>query len=257
MSKFADKLQSLSKSSITPIGFHPSVSELKGPTMLLITGLSGTQVKEAKILADVKADAGLILSEGPSAKVVKQMVEAAGDIPLGVFVKGTSEEEINELTSVGCDFVVFDIKAAAAVLHKEGVGKFLMIEPSLDQGLVRAINSLEVDGVFISSRGGDSFVAVEHLLVCRRFVELLEKPVIMALSSVVTKAELTSLWQVGVDGVIAPPGHSVEALTELKRMINDLPRGARGRRTKAGVVLPRYGGNVTEEEEGDEEEEDI
>ena len=255
MSKFVDKLQSLSKSSITPIGFHSSVSELKSPVMLLIVGLSGTQVKEAKIVADVNADAGLILSEGPSAKVVKQMVEAVGNVPLGVFMRGMSEEKINELASVGCDFVVFDIKIPAAVLHKEGVGKFLMIEPSLDQGLVRAINSLEVDGVFISSRGGDSFVAVEHLLVCRRFVELLEKPVMITLPSLVTKTVLTNLWQVGVDGVVAPSTQSVEALAELKKMTSDLPRGARGRRAKAGVVLPHYGGGVAEEE--DEEQEEI
>jgi len=255
MSKFVDKLQSLSKSSTTPIGFHPSVSELKSPTMLLIAGLSGTQVKEAKIVADVNADAGLILDEGPSAKIVRQMVEAVGDIPLGVFVKGMSEEKINELASLGCDFVVFDIRIPAAVLHKEEVGKFLMIEPSLGQGFVRAINSLEVDGVFISSRGEDSFVAVEHLLVCRRFVELLVKPVIMALPSLVTKAELTSLWQAGVDGVVAPPAQSVEALAELKKVIGDLPRGARGRRAKAGVILPHYGGGVAMEE--DEEQEEI
>ena len=254
MSKFVDKLQSLSKSSTTPIGFHPSGAELKSPAMLLIAGLSETQVKEAKIVADVNADAGLILSEGPSAKIVKQVVEAVGNVPLGVFVKGMSEEKINELASVGCDFVVFDIKIAAAVLSKKEVGKFLMIEPSLDQGLVRAINSLEVDGVFINSRDGDSFVAVEHLLVCRRFVELLEKPVIMALPSLVTKAELTSLWQVGVDGVVAPSAHSVEALAELKKMTSDLPGGARGRRSKAGVVLPHYGGGVATEEDEEEEE---
>ena len=255
MSKFVDKLRSLSKSSTTPIGFHPSISELKGPAMLLIGGLSGTQVKEAKIVADVNTDAGLILSEGPSAKIVRQMVEAAGDVPLGVFVKGMSEEKINELVSLGCDFVVFDIRIPAAVLHKEEVGKFLMIEPSLDQGFARAINSLEVDGVFISSKGGDSFVAVEHLLVCRRFVELLEKPVIMALPTLVTKAELTSLGQAGVDGIVAPPTQSVEALAEIKKMIGDLPRGARGRRAKADVKLPQYGGVVAGEE--DEEQEEI
>jgi len=255
MSKFVDKLQSLSKSSTTPIGFHPSVSELKSPAMLLIAGLSGTKVNEAKIVADVNADAGLILDEGPSVRIVRQMVEAVGDIPVGVFVKGMSEEKINELASLGCDFLVFDIKAAAAVLYKEEVGKFLMIAPSLDQGFVRAINSLEVDGVFISSRGEDSFVAVEHLLVCRRFVELLEKPVIMALPTLVTKAELTSLGQAGVDGVVAPPTQSVEALAELKKMIGDLPRGARGRRAKADVKLPQYGGVVAGEEEDEEQEE--
>jgi hypothetical protein len=257
MSKFVDKLQSLSKSSTTPIGFHPSVSGLKSPTMLLIVGLSGTQVKEAKIVADVNADAGLILSESQSAKVVKQMVEAVGNVPLGIFVKGMSEEKINELASVGCDFVVFDIRIPATVLHKEGVGKFLMIEPSLDQGLVRAINSLEIDGVFISTRGGDSFVAVEHLLICRRFVELLEKPVMITLPSLVTKTVLTNLWQVGVDGVVAPSAQSVEALSELKKMISDLPRGARGRRAKTGVVLPHYGGGGGVAEEEDEEQEEI
>jgi hypothetical protein len=255
MSKFVDKLQSLSKSSTTPIGFHPSVSELKSPAILLIAGLSGTQVKEAKIVADVNADAGLILSEGPSARIVRQMVEAGGDIPLGIFVKGVSEEKINEFASLGCDFLVFDIKTATVVLHKEEIGKFLMIEPALDQGFARAINSLEIDGVFISSRSEDSFIAVEHLLVCRRFVELLEKPVIITLPSLVTKAELTSLWQAGADGVVSPPAQSVEALAELKKMIGGLPRGARRRRTKADVKLPHYGGLVASEE--DEEQEEI
>jgi len=226
--------------------------------MLLIAGLSGTKVNEAKIVADGNADAGLILSEGPSARIVKQMVEAVGDIPLGVFAKGMSEEKINKLASLGGDFLVFDIKTAATVLHKDGIGKFLMIEPSLDQGFVRAINGLEVDGVFISNRGEDSFVAVEHLLVCQRFVELLEKPVIMTLPFSVTKAELTSLWQAGVDGIVAPLAQSVEALTELKKMIDDLPRGARGRRAKADVKLPQYGGLVAGEEgEEDEEQEEI
>jgi hypothetical protein len=255
MSKFVDKLQSLSKSSTTPIGFHPSISKIKSPAMLLIAGLSGTKVKEAKIVAGANIDAGLILSEVPSARAVKQIFEAVGNIPLGVFVKGMSEEKINELASLGCDFVVFDIRIPAAVLHKDKVGKFLMIEPSLDQGFARAINSLEVDGVFISNRGEDSFVAVEHLLVCRRFVELLEKPVIMALPSSVTKAELTSLWQAGVDGVVAPSTQPVEALAELKKMIGALPRGARGRRAKADVKLPHYGGLVAGEE--DEEQEEI
>jgi hypothetical protein len=253
MSKFVDRLQSLSKSSATPIGFHPSVSEPTSLSMLLIAGLSGTQIKEAKDIADANADAGLILSEGSSGRIVKQLVEAAGDVPIGVFVAGMSEKEMDELPAMGCDFVVFDIQAATAVLHKEGVGRFLMIEPSLDQGLARAINSLEVDGVFISSRGGESFVGVRDLLVCQRFVELLEEPVIMALPSVATKADLASLWQAGADGVVAPSTQSVETLGELKKMISGLPRGVRGRRAKAGAMLPHYGVAVAEEAEEEEE----
>jgi len=252
MSKFVDKLQELSKSSTSPIGFHADVSQIRSPAMLLIVGLSGAPVKEAKIVTDVNADAGFILSEGTSAQVVRQLIEAAGNVPVGVFVKGMNEKETTELASLGCDFVVFDIKGAAGVLSKKEAGRFLMIEPSLDQGLVRAINSLEVDGVFVNG-SGDAFVAVEHLLVCRRFVELLDKPIVMMLPSLATKEELTGLWQVGVDGVVAPSGQSAEALAELKKMIGDLPRGARGRRARAGVVLPHYGGGVVGEEDEQEE----
>jgi hypothetical protein len=255
MSKFVDKLKSISKSSGTPIGFHAAVSELKMPVMMLVVGLSGTQAKEAKILADADADGGLILSEGPSIKSVKQMVEAAGNVPVGVFVKDMTEEKIDELAGSGCDFMVFDIKSPATVLHKEGVGKLMMIEPTVDQGLVRAISSFEVDGVIVTNRGGDSFVALEHLLVCRRFVELLEKPVIIALPSLVSKGELTSLWQAGVDGIVTPAMQSSEALAGLKKVIGDLPRGARGRRPKVGVMLPRYGERVAGEE--DEEQDGI
>jgi hypothetical protein len=217
--------------------------------MLLIVGLARTQVKEARIVAEVNADAGLVLSGDTSGEVVKQMVEAVGSVPLGVFVKSMSEGKMNELESKGCDFVVFDIQIPAAVLQKGRMGKFLMIEPSLEQGLVGAINSLEVDGVFISSKSGDSFVAVEHLLFCRRLVELLEKPVVMALPPSVTKTELTSLWQAGIDGVVISSTQPVATLTELKKMIGDLPRGARGRCARAGVVLPHYGGSLVGEQD--------
>jgi hypothetical protein len=256
MSKFADKLQNLSKSSAAPIGFRPAVAETEGPTMLLVVELAGAQPKEARILTDAKADAGLILGEAPGAKVLKQMVEASGDIAVGVAARGAGEQEIDELKDAGCDFVVFDSGMRAGVLRKEAIGKFLTIESSLDQGFVRAINGLDVDGVLITGRAGDSFLAVERLLVCRRFVELLEKPVIMGLPSEVTKADLTSLWEIGIDGVVAPSGYSAKTLAELRRMLSDLPKGSRGRRARGGVALPRYSTSVTEEEEGDEEEEE-
>jgi len=253
MSKFADKLRSLSESSTTSIGFHPSAPELKSPAMLLVVGLSGSQVKGTEIVANVNADAWLMLGQGLSARIVRQIARVAGDNPVGVFAKSISEGEIDEFVGLGCDFVVFDIKAAAAILHKEGVGKILMIEPSLDPGYVRAINSTEVDGVLINSGDEDNFVAIEHLLVCRRFVELLEKPLLMTLPSSVTKVELTNLWQAGIDGVVISSIESVETLVDLKKRIGDLPRGNRSRQAKLDVMLPHYGGFVATEEDEDEE----
>jgi hypothetical protein len=69
------------------------------------------------------------VSEGTSAKAVRQVVEAIGNIPLGVFVRGMHDKEIDELVGLGCDFVVFDAKAAARILSEKKVGKLLMLEP--------------------------------------------------------------------------------------------------------------------------------
>jgi len=223
--------------------------------MLLVVELPGTQPKEGKTLAEVKADGGLIPGDVPGAKAFKQMVEAAGDIPVGMVIKRDGGRGIDDLVSEGCDFVVFDIGMGAAVLDKEAVGKFVKIERSLDQGLIRAINGLEVDGVLVAG-GRESFLAVEHLLVYRRFVELLEEPVIVSLPPAITKAELTALWEIGVDGVVASSTYSAEALAELKKVINDLPGARKGRRGKGGVVLPRYSVGVADEEEGEEEEDE-
>ena len=255
MSKFVDKLQSMSKSSTVPIGFRHSISESKRPSMLLVAGLSGTKVDEAKMIADANAGAGLIWDEGLGAKIVGEIVTVLNDIPLGVLVRGVGEGKIDELASLGCDFVVFDISIPASILQKEEMGKFLVIEPSLDQGLVRAINDIGIDGVFINSRSEDSYVTIEHLLACRRLVEIIEKPVIIVLHSLITKAELRVLWQGGIVGLVDNSRQSAEKLGDLQKMINELPGKIRSRRTKADVKLPHCGESVSEEE--DEEQEGV
>jgi len=253
MSKFVDKLRRISKSGSKPIGFRASASEPEHPPMLFVLGMSGAQSAAAKVVVDVGADAGLVLSENLGAASISELVASMSGIPVGVLAKGMGEEKIDELASAGCDFMVFDVKSSAVVLHKEKAGKVVMIEPLLDPVLIRAVNRLEVDAALINSKADAPFVAVEDLLLCRRLVELLDKPVIVGLSSLVSKAELTSLWEVGADGIVLPATYSVEALAGVKKMIGDLPRKARSRRTKADVVLPQYAGGVLAEADEDED----
>jgi len=251
MSKFVDKLQHLSKSAVPSIGFHPSASEAKSSAMLLIAGLSGVDVEKAEVLANSKVDAGLILSQNFNIEDVGQVAKVMGDIPLGILVKDTSEEKLDKLIDSGCDFVVFDVKMPLVELCRQEIGNFLMLEPSLDWGLIRAINRLDVDGVFID-RGEESFITVERLLIYHRFSDLLNKPLVAILPSRVTNAELANLWQAGIDGIVIPPAQPKEALTELRRMIDNLPKGANRRRGKAGIILPYYGGVDIEDEEEEE-----
>lgn len=256
MSKFVDKLHNLSKSSVSPIGFHAAASEPKSLAMLLVAGLSGVDAREAENVANSNVDAGLILSQSFNLTSLEKTVKAMGDIPLGVLIKGMAGKKVSKLIGSGCDFVVFDMKTAAAALQGKKVGKFLLIEPSLDQSLVRAINGLDIDGVFIN-RGEESFITVEHLLVYHRFSELLDKPLVVTLPSLITSVELSNLWEAGIDGLVIPPAQPIEAFTELRKMIDHLPKRAKRQRGRVGVVLPHYGRGTTGEEEEEEEEEEI
>ncbi|GAI40685.1 unnamed protein product, partial [marine sediment metagenome] len=169
----------------------------KSLPMLLVAGLSGVDTTEAAKVAKSDVDAGLILNQSFKLRNLKQTIKAMGDIPLGVFIRGITEKKVNKLIDSGCDFVVFDMKTSPVTLQEGKMGKFLLIEPSLDQGLVSAINSLDIDGVFIN-KGEEPFITVEHLLVCHRFSRLLDKPIVITLPSLITSVELSNLRKASI-----------------------------------------------------------
>lgn len=256
MSKFADKLRRASRSSAPPVGFRPAASESKNPAMLLVASLPSKGAKEAEIMANGVVDAGLIWEQDMSSEQLEQMVKAAGDIPLGMVVSNASKDKLEGLLGLGCDFLVFDIKAPAEALQDEKISKFLLIEPSLDQGMVKAISSFDLDGVLIN-RKEESFITVEHLLIYQRFSELLNKPLLVTSPSSVTSAELGALQEVGINAIISPRSQPIEALGRVRGIIDNLPKRTKRWHSKANVMLPHHGGSVEIEEEEEEEEEEI
>jgi hypothetical protein len=150
--------------------------------------------------------------------------------------------------------VVFGLRMPVEAVSKEGPGRIIKIDPSLDQGLARAINvlPLQVDGVLVD--GEEPLITIERLLIYRRFAELLDKPLLVTLGSSVTGDELRSLYEVGVNGVVLPQGLPAEAFADLKKTIAGLPKTVK-RRTRAAAVLPRLGGQLEGEAEEEEEEE--
>jgi len=249
MSKFVDKLHKLSKTSVSSIGFHANTPRVKSSPMLLVAGLVETSVKSAEAIASVNADAGLVLNWDFKKGGLKRMIKVLGNTPVGVVVNETDKEKIDKLIDLGCDFVVFGMRTPVAVLEKEELGKLLAIEPSIDQRLVRAAGTLDIDGVFIN-RGEESFITVEQVLICQHFSELLDKPLVVTLPSIITSAELSNLWKAGVDGVVVPPEQSIESLVKLREMIDNLPKETRrGQGKVLDVTLPHYERDIAIEEE--------
>lgn len=254
MSKFAEQLRRTYLGSAAPIGFRKSAE--KGiPPLLIIADLTKANLAEAKAIAGTEIDAVVVGSDGVGVKSFGQLVQAFGDIPLGLFLESADKEEIAKFVELGSDFVVFDLKTPLEVVNKEGLGKIIKIEPSLDQGLVRTINALplQVDGVLVA--GEESLITVERLLICQRFAELLDKPLLVTLGSSIVGGDIESLCEAGVNGLVLPQGLPVEELADLKKMVATLSRAVK-RKAKSVALLPRLGGEL-EAEVGEDEEEEI
>jgi hypothetical protein len=251
MSKFAEKLQHVYRGPITTIGFRRSGEE-EILQMLVISSLADTSARTAKAVAS--ADAVIINGEGLSEENLNQLVSTFRDVPAGILL-GSKPGEATKAVEAGCDFVVFDIKTPVETISKEGLGRILKIEPSLDIMLARAINNLplSIDGVLIAS--DDSTLTIERLLVCQRFADLLDKPLLLTLGSSVTSNELSSLCEAGVKGIVVPSGLTAKAFGELKKAVSCLPKPTK-RKTKATPIIPRIAAEpeaIVEEEEEEEE----
>jgi len=254
MSKFTEKLQRVYRGVATPMGFRKS-AEAEPPPLLVIANLTKASAAEAKAIAGAGIDAAIVSGTGLGAKGFGQLSRAMADVPLGLFLASAGKEEIAQSVSLGGDFVVFGLKTPLETVSKEGIGKLLMIEPSLDPGLVRAINELPltVDGVLVT--GEESSVTVERLLICQRFSDLLARPLLVAVDLSVTGAEISSLLQAGVNGLVLPEKVPAEKFAELKKTIGSLPKATK-RKTKDTAFLPQLGGEVKAKAEAEEEEEE-
>lgn len=254
MSKFAEKLQRVYRGSATAMGFRKS-DETESPALLFIANLTKMGAAEANALAATGIDGGIVGAKGLSAKSFKELTKAMGDVPLGCSVESTEKEAIAKSIDLGCDFAVFGLKTPIEAINKDGLVRVLRIEPSLDAGIVRAINGLpiEIDAILISS--DEPAITIERLLIYQRFTDLLNKPLLVSVSSTITADELRGLFQAGVNGVVLPETVSADALTYLKKSAAGLSRTARGK-TKAAAILPRVSGELETEVE-EEEEEDI
>jgi hypothetical protein len=253
MSKFADKLQRVYRGSTPALGFRKSAGEVI-PQMLLVVSLSNANAKAAKAVA--AADAAIVSSANLDAEGFSQLSSAMGDVPLGLSLESVQQEEVIKLANSGCDFVVFDIKAPLEAVKKEGLGKILRIEASLDPWLARAVNGLplSIDAVLVA--GGDSSITIERLLICQRLADLLDKPLLVTASPSVNSDELSSLCQAGVRGVVVSGELTAKALSDLKKAIAGLPQRAKPK-TRGVAMLPRVNVEPETVAEEEEEEEDI
>ncbi len=263
MSKCIDELNRLSRAAPQSIGFRPKeATSFKPPRLHLVASLAE---ENAEKLADylTGADAGLLRISKPSSgtKALQKIAKTVPDIPWGGWLGGRGA--IKQLTRVECDFIVFPATSTSLEMpEKEEVGMILEVEASLSEGLLRAANELPIDAVLVAAEKSRSYsVTWQHLMLFRRFADLVTKPLLASIPTKVTAGVLQSLWEAGVNGVVVevtaeqPQGE----LKKLRRIIDKLESPSPRRRERTSALLPHISqepSTVTAEEEEEEEEEE-
>ena len=257
MSKLIDKLSLVSQAGFQPMGFRVAQAVPQKPRMLLIASLAQVDVIS---LADyvAGADAGLLQIPKSSSEVesLKEIGQAMSDIPWGGWLRDIGREGIGQMVEAGCDFVVFQAaNTSLAILQNDEVGKILEVESLLDEGLLRAVDDLPVDAVLITGEQEKNyFLTWHHLMLFRRCVGLLTKPLLVSIPPDVAANELQALWEAGVGGVVVEVGieQPLGKTAELRQMIDKLTFPSPGKWGKAEPLLPYIRGEtgmVSDEEE--------
>jgi len=258
MSKLIEKLNQVAKAGPQSIGFRSTQPASAKPKILLIASL--VQTDSAGSLTDYTAgaDAVLITKLGPGAKTTEKITRSFPDIPWGLQLGDISAKDIEPMLAAGCDFIVFPTDIAPAIPGEGKMGKILQIEPSLSEGLLRAVNELPVDAVLLADQPGEKpFLTWHHLMLFRRFADLSSKPMLASLPPNVSQSELGVLWETGVVGVVVKVGMGQPAgrLKELRQTIDRLtfpPRQGQ----KIEALLPHIGEETSPVSEAEEEEEE-
>jgi hypothetical protein len=248
MSRFIDKLKQASGGG-QPMGFRAAATAASKARMLLVAAVAQADAEHlAGIVAG--ADAGLLamtkLSSG--AKALQQAAKVVPGIPWGGWLKEVGREGVGK---VAADFIVFTAeRTLLAMLDDKEPGKILEVEHSLEPGLLKAADDLPVDAVFATA-GDEPLLTWRDLMLFQRCANILSKPLLVSVPPQVTTAELGALWQAGVRGVVVKAGTD-ERVAEIRQMLDRLPSPLAGKKTEAGPLLPRIGGEigaVSEEEE--------
>ena len=78
-------------------------------------------------------------------------------LPWGLRLEDTSQEGTETIAQAGCDFVVFSANnTSLEILQNDEIGKVLQVEASFSEGLLRSIEVLPVDAVFMTAPGGSA-----------------------------------------------------------------------------------------------------
>lgn len=260
MRRLIDKLLKASKAAPTPMGFGAARQTAARPQMVLVAAMDAAVTENP---ADYLASADAVLLQPGktrlTARTIQGFVKNMSEIPLGITVDTDDNKKPAAPVENGIDFLVLSPDSPVSSIPTEDkTGRILQVESSMDDGLLRAINSLPVDAILVRDPFENGLVW-HQLMIFRHLANIISKPIIVSAPDTITYKELEALWKAGIDGVVvAVEGTAPSTWQELRSSINKLPPREVSKPGKEEARLPRMGGEspapLPKPEEDDDED---
>ena len=251
MSKLIDRLIQTTGTVSPPIGFRPGRAAPSRPRMALIvrTEVTGSTATTADYAASADA---VIMAPGGTGK---DTFPPPPNTVWGLWLEEKSSPQLKSYIQAGADFAILPLNSAFDLAGIEKIGKILLVESSLSEGLIRTINELPADAVLLADdEEAAANITWHRLMLCQRLSSLLTKPLLATVPVSIGNDGLQALWKAGVDGVVATvkTDKQVEDLKALRQIIDKTDFPARSRRRVAALlphIVEEPGTTIAEEEE--------
>ena len=198
-------------------------------------------------------DALLITLDSEDSKELSDNADSLEGLIWGVSAAGIDQERIASLKEAGCDFIVFDSSASAAVLNDEDLGKIIRVDKDLSEGAAAAIHDLPIDGALLTADDLRLPLSVQDLIDIESVRGMLGKPFMVDMPTDLSTPELEVIRDTGTAALAVDI--LSKAVRELAERVDSLkPKRQRsGRRDELTPSVP-LGPSVDFPQEGDDEE---
>lgn len=256
MSKLLVTLEKINKGSPARLGFGTASRGERTSSMALIGRLSRNYNQGAKRLAKMGADGALLEGDDLGSKL-SDVIRALGAVPWGICATELDAEKTDEFAQKGCDFFLVNANTVTVdALKDDRVAYILELPPDPDEGMLRAIEDLPVDVVFMSFGSVETPLVLQHLIAICSARSSFDKYIALEVPAGLSPKEVELLRDVGVDALVIDAASSSEKeISSLKEILLRVPRQRKSRSEKMSPVLPRGSFDASSSiQEGDDDD---
>ena len=207
MSSFRTRLRQTTQASRgRQIGFSASATAQPAAQLLVVAIVEDA----AAIPALIEAGAGALIST--SLDSLAGLVEAAGELPVGVRIDATTVADAKRATEAGVDFIAFsDAETEAEALLEPEPGRVLLIESEVDEERLRSIGGMRLDAIIVAPPSQP--LMVRDQLALRRIADATGAPLIVPSGEAPSTGVLHAWRNAGSLAVLVPGDATLVAAT--------------------------------------------